>query len=391
MIGASFPMTVGSGGAGFGANGVPLIIETTLTGTSPIRVRGGGDGYEVRFAHPGNTFISDIQLGDATYGSAVLGYVADGSIGDPGNVVTLGYRFFDGEATQTGTGTLRAFADVTLPPGRTIRIAGGDHWDNRGGVLDTNGFNVTVAGAIAELDSQTPLKKTGAGTLRLDGANTYTGETTVAQGALGGVGAIAAVRVEPGASLSPGPSAGTLRTGDVTWEAGAGLELDFDSAASADRLEVAGQVTLNGDVPLSLRLNYAPAAEQTFVVIANDGSDPVQTGGLFMIGNNTLEEGESFAAAGVRWTISYIGGDGNDVALTFTVTLIPPDFDQDGDVDSSNLAAFEGCASGPAIPHTGDCGKADFDGDNDVDQVDFGIFQRCWSGGNKPADPNCAN
>ncbi len=389
VIGASFPMTIGAGGAGFGANGAPLVVEAQLAGSSPIRVRGGGDGYEVRFAHPANTFVSDIQLGDPTFGSAVLGLVADGSLGDAGNAITLGYRSFDGEVTRTGTGTLRAFADVTLPPGRVIRIAGGDHWEDRGGVLDTNGFTVTVAGAIAEVDSQTPLKKAGAGTLRLDGANTYTGETTVAQGTLGGAGTIAAVRVEPGATLSPGASAGTLRTGDVTWEAGAGLELDFASPASADRLAVAGQVTLNGDVPLSLRLGFTPTVEQTFVVIDNDGADPVQTGGLFIIGENTLDEGETFSAAGATWTIHYAGGDGNDVTLTVAAAAgAPADFDGDGDVDLADFSAFQACFNGPNRPYAqAGCGVADFDADNDVDLLDFQALQACFNGPNRR--PTC--
>jgi hypothetical protein len=34
------------------------------------------------------------------------------------------------------------------------------------------------------------------------------------------------------------------------------------------------------------------------------------------MGENVLEEGESFTAAGAPWSISYIGGTGNDVVLT---------------------------------------------------------------------------
>ncbi|HOW73322.1 MAG TPA: hypothetical protein PKY77_22205 [Phycisphaerae bacterium] len=70
----------------------------------------------------------------------------------------------------------------------------------------------------------------------------------------------------------------------------------------------------------------------------------------------------------------------------------PLDIDADCDVDRDDLAAFEDCALGPAIPQTDpECGWARLDGDDDIDQVDFGIFQRCYSGPNVPADPNCAN
>jgi len=71
--------------------------------------------------------------------------------------------------------------------------------------------------------------------------------------------------------------------------------------------------------------------------------------------------------------------------------MIPGDYDHDGDVDVSDLADFEWCASGPAIPYTGDCSKADFDNDNDVDVSDFGVFQRCLSGEDNPAHPDCVD
>ncbi len=69
--------------------------------------------------------------------------------------------------------------------------------------------------------------------------------------------------------------------------------------------------------------------------------------------------------------------------------VISGDFDRDGDVSLDDLNTFQSCYSGPAVPHTGDCGKANFDGDNDVDQIDFGVFQRCFSGAGIPADSGC--
>jgi len=66
------------------------------------------------------------------------------------------------------------------------------------------------------------------------------------------------------------------------------------------------------------------------------------------------------------------------------------DFDRDGDVDTADFEAFEGCASGPGIPLALDCEASDFDADNDVDQADFAIFQRCFSGEDIAADPNCS-
>ncbi|HOW72830.1 MAG TPA: CARDB domain-containing protein [Phycisphaerae bacterium] len=86
--------------------------------------------------------------------------------------------------------------------------------------------------------------------------------------------------------------------------------------------------------------------------------------------------------------------DPNNNSTTFNVLLVhfvAADLDHDGDVDKDDYVAFQGCASGTAIPLAAGCGGKDFDADGDVDQSDFGIFQRCYSGENRSADPACAN
>jgi hypothetical protein len=70
---------------------------------------------------------------------------------------------------------------------------------------------------------------------------------------------------------------------------------------------------------------------------------------------------------------------------------VPPDIDQDGDVDLADLGSLQQCASGPSIALVAGCDRMDLDADGDVDQNDFGVFQRCFSGANKPADPSCSN
>jgi hypothetical protein len=69
--------------------------------------------------------------------------------------------------------------------------------------------------------------------------------------------------------------------------------------------------------------------------------------------------------------------------------LVPCDFDCDQDVDADDLALFETCHAGPAIPLTEPCGKFDLDGDGDADSTDFAAIQRCWTGAGVPGDPNC--
>jgi hypothetical protein len=70
---------------------------------------------------------------------------------------------------------------------------------------------------------------------------------------------------------------------------------------------------------------------------------------------------------------------------------LPPDFDNDGDVDGEDFARFAACSSGPDVALSIDCDPADFDRDGDSDLDEFGLVQKCFSGANNPADPHCAD
>ncbi|UCF33571.1 MAG: hypothetical protein JSV78_14685 [Phycisphaerales bacterium] len=59
----------------------------------------------------------------------------------------------------------------------------------------------------------------------------------------------------------------------------------------------------------------------------------------------------------------------------------PADLDGDGDVDTDDFGAFEGCMDGPAAGTGPGCEPADFDTDTDVDLADFSEFQRQFGDG----------
>lgn len=80
----------------------------------------------------------------------------------------------------------------------------------------------------------------------------------------------------------------------------------------------------------------------------------------------------------------------NEVGLF--IGVVPPDFDQDTDVDATDLAHLVNCDTGPAIPISDPtCENADLDFDGDADQADFALFQRCFSGTGNPAALDCVN
>ncbi|WP_428665800.1 BspA family leucine-rich repeat surface protein [Runella sp.] len=84
------------------------------------------------------------------------------------------------------------------------------------------------------------------------------------------------------------------------------------TGSTYSQLKVAGSVNLTG-VALLFEGAYVPVAGNTFTIIDNDGSDAVT--GTF----NGLAQGANlpnFLNSSLNATISYTGGDGNDVVLT---------------------------------------------------------------------------
>jgi autotransporter-associated beta strand protein len=216
-----------------------------------------------------------------------------------------------------------------------------------GGVLNLMGaprpFFVPDGPHAVDLRISAPIVGTGAGLIKFDtgvmlleGNNTYDGPTTVSAGTLivngsqpqnavsvdgsgatiGGSGTVGAINVlngtiAPGAA--PGRSTGVLSSGAVVIGPGAAFAVEITDAAAGggyDQLNVIGGVTIT-DALLTLT---APAQmlppTATFPIIDNDGNDAVV--GTFA----GLPEGATISNNGYQFTISYHGGDGNDVVLT---------------------------------------------------------------------------
>jgi autotransporter-associated beta strand protein len=198
--------------------------------------------------------------------------------------------------------------------------------------VGSNNISTSFSGVIQEGGGSVggSLAKIGTGTLTLSGANTYRGPTTVNAGklivngsitsavtvnggALGGSGTTGGVTVNSGGTLSPGNSAGILNVnGNLKLSLGSTYLVDLNGIAVGkeyDQTNVSGAVDLGG-ATLSLNLNFTPVAGTTFEIINNDLGDPVT--GIF----NGLPDGATFKAQGQLFTITYHGGDGNDVAVT---------------------------------------------------------------------------
>ncbi|MFG0306074.1 MAG: GC-type dockerin domain-anchored protein [Phycisphaerales bacterium JB040] len=143
--------------------------------------------------------------------------------------------------------------------------------------------------------------------------------------------------------------------------ANASVRYQLDTPDASDRIDVVGAVSLQGSL-LTLVFSQ-PAPSDEFVLIDNDGSDPVT--GTFL----NLPEGATVNAtvngSPVSYTITYAGGDGNDVVLN--AQDCPPDINSDGVLDNADLSDFV------TLFLAGDL-AADFTDDGFIDNGDISAF-----------------
>jgi autotransporter-associated beta strand protein len=205
-------------------------------------------------------------------------------------------------------------ADISTDGGLALVTSGNARVD--GTIRGAGGFTQASAGTTTVNGTQAYAGVTAidSGTLLLRGDITASRATIVhGGGTLAGTGTAGAVTVESGGMLSPGASPGILHTGDLTLAAGAIFAVEIAGIRAGtgyDQLDVHGAVALGGaTLDAVLLAGFDPAAA-SFTLIDNDGNDAVA--GTFA----GLGEGDTLSIAGHQFTISYQGGDGNDVALT---------------------------------------------------------------------------
>ena len=198
----------------------------------------------------------------------------------------------------------------------------------------TIGFNNdggNFAGAIQNGTGTVALTKVGSGTETLTGISTYTGATIVTSGALQvngslassvtvqnlatlyGTGGTGPVSVQNGGALDTAADVSNLTTASLNLLSGSTFNIMLDDSVNYSRNTIAssGTVSLDG-ADLVLSGNLVPVDGQTFTLINNNGSQPVS--GTF----DGLPEGAvipNFLGSDLSASITYVGGDGNDVVL----------------------------------------------------------------------------
>ncbi|GFZ90061.1 autotransporter-associated beta strand repeat-containing protein [Dyella caseinilytica] len=254
------------------------------------------------------------QAGDGTYGGVISG---------------------GGSVTKTGTGML-SLTGANTYSGGTMISAGtlqGDTTSLQGNITDnaTLAFNQVSDGTYSNVISGSgSLTKTGEGTLILDGANTYTGGTTVSAGTLevgdsntATASIDGAVDVQGGGTLRghgtivgnvtsdgivwPGGSVGTLTIqGNYTQNADGTLQFDV-TPTQASMLKVTGSASLAG----TLDLIFAPGTYGT------DKYTLIQAGSV----SGTFATVDGTVPGSIRSQISY---SATDVDLVLTQLSVKP-------------------------------------------------------------------
>lgn len=231
-------------------------------------------------------------------------------------------------------------------------------------------FDCTLDSAVPiALDLRTPveggpLAKSGNGLLQLSGAGTHASNAVLA-GSLVVLGDHATVptHVAPDAEIAGSGSVGplslagnarirvgstdsapaTFTTGNLTL-AGTNEVLATIHPDGHDRLRVNGTVNLGTASRLNLLVRRKPNLNEAFVLLQNDGTDPI-SGSFANLQPNTTHTNQNLV-----FSVHYDGGTGNDLALRFigeagTTTNRPPTF---GPLPT--LAAVEGTPLTVAIP-----------------------------------------
>lgn len=300
-LGNSTGVTVNDGGS------LGFMPTTDTTYNFPISLT--GNGASQYFA----TLMADSSFGGCGGGAASANVTLSGPVTLNSDIT------YGGADVTTVTGAYNANGH------KVTNLAGSGGTFTAGGATTQATLSQRT---IAATDIQPTLQEYASSgeQLTLDGVR---GDTEVAGGGvLMGSGTMGKLLVDKNGTVAPGHSPGCLTvTGGLqeygTYQAQIG---GTDPCTGYDQLKVTGTVDLGGTngnaqgiLNTSLYGTFKPAAGQSYEIISNDGTDPVQ--GTFV----NLPEGATFNVSGYVFSITYKGGDGNDVVLTVKNVPATPD------------------------------------------------------------------
>ncbi|MEO8541804.1 MAG: autotransporter-associated beta strand repeat-containing protein, partial [bacterium] len=270
------------------ANAVFTIDSALTSGTAALTKSGAGT---LVLTSTASTFNGPVTINQGVLQASSLSHLGTGSLivlsgGTSGVQSTASFRF-------------GAAFDLSL---RTVQFGqtGNPSLKTGGGILDTNGFNVTLANPIGN-GGNGGLTKVGNGILTLNAAVNYTGDTTITAGTL----AYGANDVLP--------TSGTLIMANATLDMGA-------NSGTVGALGLTGNGTIAGAGNFTLAGDMVNFGGNRTLSITNSGNTIFGGGSIFLSESVTARTLTMDVAAGSTATVNSAISDGAGAPGTFAKT-----------------------------------------------------------------------
>ena len=289
-----------------------IAVGHTLTlhdpsGSEGINIDGTGSALTVHGAivvsgsQPSNAIDVNEETSLTVSGT---GSITVNSVGEDGIELS-------GDLTNAGTisitnHTLRGIYAKDGGPGRTIdnsgiiTISGGETGiDQQNNFLFTNNGTVIISNASKKL---------------IDDGSNFTNENIFKGDGLVENGDGNDVLFSSGSTVAPGTSTGTLTFDESLDISGVTLEIEIEGANDYDKIIVnngiatIGELEITGAI-LSLSGSYVPVGGEEFMILEKTSAGAID--GTF----SGIPEGTVIMFNGGSFTITYQGGDGNDMAM----------------------------------------------------------------------------
>ena len=301
----------GGGGAGATLGGIAG-FGGKPGGAGGSESGGGGAGLGgAVFVQAGGsiTFQGSLTVGNNT---------TAGGAGNGGTASHLGDGIFLQGSQGTSTFTFEPQAGQTETFDNSIADETSGGGSNSWG-LTTSGAGTLILGAANSYSGATTVES---GTLLIDGSTGKSAVTVDSGGTLGGTGTAGAVTVESGGTFAPGDPS-TFTVADLTLNSGATFDEEIGGTAPGTGgaggydqtvVESGGTISLGGaTLDVSLVDSFTPTLGDVYTIINNETGKGIS--GTF----DGLAQGTTFEADGTWFQISYDGGaSGEDVTLTNT-------------------------------------------------------------------------
>lgn len=301
-----------------GTNELSLNVSNSFTGSVLIR--------------EGIVYLRNLRALGGTEGATHVASNATlhivGALNSPENVLLGGtLASSNGNGRISGTLTLSNAARFNITGTAQITVGPTD------GIADVEKLGSGTLLFTGNTHSHTGAVRVAAGRLQANGTSRGTTFCTTASptnAVLSGVGTLGNVTLTNTSgqvSITPGSTTGgpeSLIISNLLNTTSNNLlviELNGTNAVTPDFdiLDVRGTVTLGG-LRLQLIPGFTPPPGTRFVILLNDGTDPIS--GTFA----GLPQDATVTVSNVTFQISYTGGTGNDVELTVVPVGFPSDF-----------------------------------------------------------------